>query len=589
MRASRYFLPTLREVPAEAELASHRLLLRGGFIRKEAAGVYAYLPLGYRVIRKIEQIVREESDRIGGIELFMPALVFQELMDETGRSGLDILFRLKDRSDRTFTLGFTHEEIITDIVRHAIKAYGQMPLLLYQIQTKFRDEPRPRGGIIRAREFLMYDGYSFHATTEDLDRFYQAIWEAYEHIFQRVGLPAVAVEAEAGAIGGSQNHEFMVIAEDGEDKVLRCETCGYAANAERCELRDPHCDPPNTASVPPAQVVSTPGARTVEEVTAFLAIRPDRLVKTLLMRADGQPVAALVRGDHELNPNKLLHALSAQSLEMMDAQTIERLTGAPVGFSGPVGLEKKIDMIADYEIGGLQDFVVGGNQHNTHLIHVCWGRDFPEPQWADLRVAADGDACPKCDAGHLREVHGIEVGHIFQLGTKYSTAMGANFSNESGNLKPILMGCYGLGVSRCLAAIVETSHDADGIIFPITVAPFAVVLILVNPEDDVQRSAADSLYETLVAREVEVLYDDRRERSGVKFKDADLIGIPLQIVVGRTAAEGKVEVRRRADKKPQQLPLGEAAQAIARLISDEKLKLQRGSPPEYRPPAADAG
>jgi prolyl-tRNA synthetase len=574
MRASQYFLPTLREVPAEAELASHRLLLRGGFIRKEAAGVYVYLPLGYRIIRKIEQIMREESNRIGGIELFMPALVSQELLAETGRGSLDILFRLRDRSDHPFTLGFTHEEIVTDVVRHAIKAYGQMPLLLYQMQTKFRDEPRPRGGLLRAREFLMYDGYSFHASAEDLDRFYQIIRQAYERIFQRMGLPAIAVEAEAGAIGGSENHEFMVIAEGGEDKVLQCARCGYAANAERCELSSSPCEPPDTASVPHPQFVPTPGARTVEEVTAFLGVDSTRLVKTLLMWVGGKPVAALVRGDRELNPNKLLRAVGAQTMEMMDAPSIERLTGASVGFAGPVGLAKSIQIIADAELRRLQGFVVGANQVDAHMIHVCSGRDFPEPQWADLRVAVDSDPCPKCDGGHLREVHGIEVGHIFQLGTKYSDAMGATFSDEQGHLKPILMGCYGLGISRCLAAIVETAHDADGIIFPITAAPFEAVLILVNPEDDVQRSAADGLYEGLCARAVEMLYDDRDERSGVKFKDADLIGIPLQIVVGRTTAENKIEVRWRSDKKPQHLPLQQAAETIARLITHEKAKHQ---------------
>ncbi|MEN3001102.1 MAG: proline--tRNA ligase [Armatimonadota bacterium] len=574
MRASRYFMPTLREVPAEAELVSHQLLLRGGFIRKQAAGVYVYLPLGWRVIRKIEQIVREETDRIGGIELFMPALVPQELLDETGRSELDILFRLKDRHGRPFTLGFTHEEIITDIVRHAVSSYRQMPLLLYQIQTKFRDEPRPRGGVIRAREFLMYDAYSFDVDEEAMERTYQAVRDAYFRMFQRMGLPTIIVEAEAGAIGGGRNEEYMVLAEGGEDKVLQCDTCGYGANAERCELPDPNLASPAIDNVPPMQQVATPNARTVQEVTAFLSTTADRLVKTLLMRVDGKPVAAMVRGDRELNPYKLMHALDGESVEMMDAASIEQMTGAPVGFSGPVGLPPDLPLLADYELKGLQDFITGANKADAHLIHVCWGRDFPEPRWADLRVAEAGDRCPRCPNGTLREVRGIEVGHIFQLGIKYSHAMNALFTDAQGNLKPILMGCYGLGVSRCLAAIAEAHHDEHGICFPITVAPFEVILILVNPEDTVQREAAEQLYAALLQQGVEVLYDDRDERSGVKFKDADLIGIPIQVVVGRAVQHGQVEVRLRADKSPQHVALADAPAHISALIHHLKQELE---------------
>jgi prolyl-tRNA synthetase len=574
MRASHYFMPTLREAPAEAELPSHRLLLRGGFIRKLAAGVYTYLPLGWRVIRKIEQIVREESDRIGGIELFMPALVPQELLDETGRSGLDILFRLKDRHERPFTLGFTHEEVITDIIRHAVSSYRQMPLLLYQIQTKFRDEPRPRGGVIRAREFIMYDGYSFDTDENALETMYQKLREAYIRMFQRMGLPTLIVDAEAGAIGGGSNEEFMIIAPGGEDRVLQCDKSGYAANAERCELPDPKLTPPPIEGVPPAEKVATPNARTVEEVCAFLHTTPDRLVKTLLMRVDGKPVAALVRGDRELNPYKLMHALHGESVEMLDAETIQRLTGAPVGFAGPVGLPADLPLYADYELRGLQDFITGANEADAHLIHVCWGRDFPEPIWADLRVAQAGDPSPRHPEGILQEVRGIEVGHIFQLGTKYSQAMGALFTDAEGNQKPIIMGCYGLGVSRCLAAVVEAHHDEDGICFPITVAPFEVILILVNPEDAAQRAAAESLYDALQAHGVEVLYDDRDERSGVKFKDADLIGIPIQVVVGRAVQEGQVEVRLRADKTPDKLPLETAAAQIAERVRAMKVAYQ---------------
>ncbi len=565
MRASRYFVPTLREVPAEAELTSHRLLLRAGFIRKESAGVYVYLPLGWRVIRKIEQIVREETDRIGGIELFMPALVPQELLDETGRSGLDILFKLRDRHQRPFTLGFTHEEIITDIVRNFVSSYRQMPLLLYQIQTKFRDEPRPRGGVIRAREFIMYDAYSFDTDHEALERVYQALRRAYFRMFERMGLPTIIVDAEAGAIGGGSNEEYMIVADGGEDKVLQCDSCGYGANAERCELPDPALTPPVVDAIPPMEQVATPNARTVEEVTAFLNTTADRLVKTLLMRVDGAPVAALVRGDRELNPYKLMHALDGESVEMMDAETIEQITKAPVGFAGPVGLPADLPILADHELRGLQDFITGANAEDAHLVHVCWGRDFTEPRWADLRVAQAGDRCARCADGILREVRGIEVGHIFQLGTKYSEAMGAQFTDGEGNLHPIIMGCYGLGVSRCLAAIVEVHHDKDGIRFPISVAPFEVVLILVNSEDEAQRAVAERLYEQFSQAGFEVFYDDRDERSGVKFKDADLIGIPIQVVVGRGVQEGQVEVRLRADKTPEQVPIEEAMARVGEL------------------------
>lgn len=570
MRATYYFTPTLREVPAEAELASHRLLLRGGFIRKLASGVYIYLPLGWRVIRKIEQIVRKETDRIGGCELFMPALVPQELLDETGRSGLDILFRLKDRNQRPFTLGFTHEEVITDIVRHTVSSYRQMPLLLYQIQTKFRDEPRPRGGVIRAREFIMYDAYSFDTDTEALEQMYHHLKIAYIRMFQRMGLPTIIVEAEAGAIGGGSNEEFMIVADGGEDKVLQCDTCGYGANAEKCELPDPQLTPPPIENVPHAEQVATPNARTVEEVTAFFNTTPDRLVKTLLIRVDGKPVAALVRGDRELNPYKLQHAFDGETVEMMDAESIRALTNAPVGFAGPVGLPPDIPLIADYEIRGLQDFITGANAEDAHLVHVCWGRDFPEPRWADLRVAVAGDKCPRCTQGTLQEVRGIEVGHIFQLGTKYSEAMGALFTDAQGNQKPIIMGCYGLGVSRCLSAIAEAHHDADGICFPITVAPFEVVLILVNSEDATQRQTAEQLYTEMTQADIEVFYDDRDERSGVKFKDADLIGIPIQVVVGRAVQENAVEVRLRTDKTPHRVALPQVVPHLQALIRELK-------------------
>jgi prolyl-tRNA synthetase len=484
MRASKLFFPTLREVPRDAELTSHQLLLRGGFIRNLAAGIYSYLPLGWRVHEKIAQVVREEADAFGGQEVHMPVLVPKELLDETGRSKVPVLFALKDKNERDFFLGFTHEEVITDIVRNAVSSWKQMPLYLYQIQTKERDEPRPRGGLIRGREFTMYDGYSFDSNEENLDKIYRANYRAYERIFLRCGLAYLAVEADPGAIGGSENHEFMILTPGGEDTVLRCESCGYAANAERAEILV--SEEPKSFEFLPSSVVATPGAHTVEEVCAFLKVEPTRLIKTILCVADGKPVAALVRGDRELNLPKFGRMLGTGDVALADAATVVRVSGAPVGFAGPVGLAAAVPIYADNELRLDANYVVGANQNDAHRINVTPEHDFAVTVWGDIRTAVAGDACPRCSDGVLTDARGIEVGHIFKLGTKYSKDMNALYQDEKGEKHPIIMGCYGLGVSRTMAAAIEAHSDENGIRWPISIAPFEVVIIVANAKDEEQ-------------------------------------------------------------------------------------------------------
>lgn len=564
MRASNLFFPTLREVPADAQMASHRLLLRGGFIRSVAAGIYDYLPLGYKVIKKIEKIVREEMDAQGALELLMPTMVPAELYQEGGRWDLDVLFRFKDRNSRDYSIGFTHEEVVTDVVRRDVRSYRELPLNLYQIQTKGRDEPRPRGGVVRGREFIMLDSYSFDRNWEDLDRAYDKIYVAFSRIYARCGLDAAVVEADSGAIGGKDSQEYMVICDAGEDTILICETCGYGANAEKCEIGERPVKK-SDEEMPAIELVDTPNTRTIDQVTSFLKKSPKRLVKTLIYKADGEVIAALVRGDREINEPKLRNALGAKSVEMADPETIIKLTGADVGFAGPVGL-KSVKIIADREIEGMVNFVVGGNKTDAHYVNVNLGRDFEVTQFADIRVATKGDACPKCSAT-LRTERGMEVGHIFKLGTRYSDAMNAKFLDDDGKEKPFIMGCYGMGVSRMLAAIPEAYNDKDGIIWPISVAPFEVAVIMLNSDDEAQCNAATRLYEELQENGVDVLLDERDERPGVKFKDADLMGAPIQVVVGRLAAEGKVEISLRSTKNKEEVLLDEATDHILELRS----------------------
>jgi len=544
MRQSQLLIPTLREDPGEAEIVSHRLMLRAGMIRKVAAGIYTYLPLGLRVIRKVERIIREELNRTGAQEVLMPIASPAELWQETGRWDFygKELFRLKDRHERDFCLGPTHEEVITDLVRREVRSYRQLPANFYQIQTKFRDEIRPRFGLMRGREFIMKDAYSFDADEAGAKESYRKMYEAYKAIFTRCGLTFRPVEADTGLIGGTSSHEFMVLADTGEEGIAVCDACDYAANIERAELQE-HAHKPPPETLREKRRVPTPGKKTVEEVTAFLKVPATQLVKTLLYRADGKTVAVLIRGDHEVNEVKLRKALGATDLVMADAATVEKLTGAPVGFAGPLGLSG-ITMLADLAVKPLTNVVVGGNAPDAHWVDVTPGRDFTPDRYADIRNAMAGDACPRC-AKPLRIVRGIEVGHVFMLGTKYSEKMKATYLDKQSQERLIVMGCYGIGVGRTAAAAIEQNHDAKGIIWPAPIAPFHVHVLPLADKGKVLE-AAIAIETELEKAGVEVLVDDRDERPGVKFNDADLIGCPYQVVIGeKNLSQGLMELKER--------------------------------------------
>ncbi len=543
MRFSQLLIPTLREDPAEAETVSHRLMLRAGFIRKVAAGIYTYLPLGLRVIRKIEQIIREEMNRAGAQELLMPVASPAELWRETGRwdyYGKELL-RFKDRHERDFCLGPTHEEVITDLFRREVKSYRQLPVNFYQIQTKFRDEIRPRFGLMRGREFIMKDAYSFDRDEEGARISYQKMYDAYTRVFTRCGLTFRAVEADTGLIGGDVSHEFMVLAETGEATVVYSEAGTYAANVERAELL-----PPTTGDQSPSlplTATATPNRRTVEEVTRFMKIGAQQLVKTLLYKGDKQVVAVLVRGDHDVNEVKLARLLRVTDVELAAPEQVKEITGAPLGFAGPIGL-KEVRILADHGVKAMRNFVVGANQGDTHYINANWDRDFSVDQFADLRNARSGDPSPRGD-GTLTLAKGIEVGQVFLLGTKYSKAMSATILDEQGQERLAIMGCYGIGVGRTAAAAIEQNHDAKGIIWPTPIAPFHVQLLPLSPSAPVLQ-LAEQLHEQLSAAGIEVLWDDRDERAGVKFNDADLLGTPFQLVLGdKGLAQGVVEWKSR--------------------------------------------
>jgi prolyl-tRNA synthetase len=548
-------------------------MARAGMIRRTAAGVYSYLPLGWRVHEKIAEIVREEMNRIGAIEVFMPVLVPKELLEESGRDKVDVLFYLKDRNRRDFALGFTHEEVVTDIVRSFVGSWKQLPLSLYQIQTKFRDEPRPRGGLIRGREFTMKDSYSFDLDEAGVQKSFSLHRQAYERIFQRCGVEYLVVEADSGAIGGSQSNEFMILAESGEDTVLRCDACGYAANAERAEVGGQEAVLAGPiewkADEPKSSVVATPGAHTVAQVCEFLGVGEEKIVKTIVCRAGERRVAALVRGDRELNLPKLGRFLG-QAAELADPATVVEVSGAPVGFAGPVGL-KDCEIVLDAELVGTAGMVVGANQNDAHRVDVEPGVDFRPNAVADIRTAIAGDLCgkPGCQ-GRYTDAHGIEVGHIFNLGTRYSAMMGAQVQGADGQNRDVVMGCYGLGISRTAAAIVEAHHDENGIVWPSSVAPFEAVILLLNPKDELQRSAAEKVYQELRDAGVDVLLDDRDERPGFKFKDADLIGYPVRVVVGRGAAEGLAEVSLRSVLGvKEEVELAEAIRRVQSVLSKD--------------------
>lgn len=569
MKTSQLLIPTLREDPGEAETVSHRLMLRAGLIRKTAAGIYTYLPLGLRVIRKIEQIIREEMNRAGAQELLMPIASPAELWKETGRweyYGKELL-RFKDRHERDFCLGPTHEEVITDLFRREVRSYRQLPLNFYQIQTKFRDEIRPRFGLMRGREFIMKDAYSFDADDAGAKISYQKMYDAYTRIFTRCGLTFRAVEADTGLIGGDVSHEFMVLAETGEATVAYSDQGSYAANLERAEVLPPSVleDEAPRPLIP----VSTPQCRTVEEVTAFLTISSKQLVKTLLYRADKDIVAVLIRGDHELNEVKLARLLRVTEVQLADPDTVSRVTAAPVGFAGPIGLTEG-RILADHAIQMMRNIVVGANRADTHYVNANWGRDFTVDQFADLRNAQAGDPSPR-GPGFLTLAKGIEVGQVFLLGTKYSKSMNATILDDQGKERLAIMGCYGIGVGRTAAAAIEQNHDEKGIIWPLPIAPFHIHLLPVS-QSAKTADAVGRLYTDLLAEGFEALWDDRDDRAGVKFNDADLIGAPFQIVIGdKGLADGVVELKVRRSGVKSRIAPSDVVAHLLRLFADTGL------------------
>ncbi len=545
MRWSSALIPTLKEVPAEAEIASHKLMIKAGLIRKVASGLYNFLPLGFKIYYKIENIIREEMDKAGALEILMPIMTPAELWHETGRWNLygKELMRLKDRADREFALGPTHEEVVTDLARTEIKSYRDMPKNFYQIRNKFRDEIRPRFGVMRSREFVMKDAYSFDRNEPCAEESYKKMFEAYIKIFSRCGLNFRAVEADSGNIGGSFSHEFMALAASGEDTLINCPACGYAADREKAEGASPFCG--NEKEVlKPLEKVSTPGQHTVEQVTGFLNKKASELVKTLLYMADGKPVAALVKGDDELHEIKLHRFLGVTELVMMTAQQVEEFSKAPVGFAGPVGLTG-MKIFADNAVSKLRNFVTGANEKDMHYANANFDRDFKINKFLDLRVPKEGDLCVKCGSA-LVSLKGIVVGHTYKLGTKYSKSMKAEFLDEDGKRKLMVMGCYGIGLARVIAAAIEQGNDASGIIWPMAISPYQVIITALNYKDEKIKLFADSIYEEFKAKGVEVIIDDRDMSAGFKFKDAELIGIPVRITVGnKTVNEGLFEIKLR--------------------------------------------
>jgi len=571
MRYSQYLLPTLKEIPSEADVPSHQLMFRAGMIRKLASGIYSYLPLGLRAIQKVESIIREEMNRAGAIEVLLPFVQPAEIWQESHRweeYGKELL-RVRDRHNRDYCLGPTHEEVITDIARREIRSYRQMPINLYQIQTKFRDEIRPRFGVMRAREFIMKDAYSFDVDEKGADESYQKMVDAYTRIFTRCGLKFKMVEAESGVIGGTFSHEFMVLAETGEETIVSCTHCSYAANIEKAEFKRPEASGRilDKELLKPFQKVLTPDKRTVEEVTQFLQVSPKDLIKTLIFDTDKGCIAALVRGDHEISEKKLKAVLGTENLQLAGEEMVEELTHAPKGFAGPIGLS--IPMIADMDIQKMVNFITGANEKDAHLIHVNLMRDFEVAQFVDIRKFSPGDRCPLCGK-ETRIDKGIEVGHTFKLGTKYSKAMGATYLDNQGKEKEIVMGCYGIGLGRTVAAAIEQSYDQNGIIFPMPITPFQILLLPVNLKIDRLRETAEQLYQNLLEEGVEVLYDDREETPGVKFKDADLIGMPLRVTLGeKNLKKGLVEVKKRRTGEILLVKKEEAIPKIKEMIAQE--------------------
>jgi prolyl-tRNA synthetase len=565
MRYSQLLLPTTKETPAEADVVSHQLLVRGGFIRKLTSGMYSYLPLGFLALQKVIEIVRQEMNRAGAQEILMPMVQPGDLWQESGRwqkYGPELL-RFKDRHGREYCLGPTHEEVVTDIARRELQSYRQLPVNLYQIQTKFRDEIRPRFGLMRGREFVMKDGYSFDMDDAGASRSYEIMRQAYTRIFKRCGLEFRAVEADSGAIGGSFSHEFMVLAETGEDTLVICNACEYAANVEKAAISLPVAQPAECA-LAVLDKVATPGLKQVDKVAAFLNVQPQDLIKTMIYLADGVPVAALVRGDREVQAVKLKNLLGVDDVEAMSEDQVWQQTKLPVGYMGPMGLALKV--VADQEVMRMVNAVAGANEKGFHCTGVNPGRDFTPDIVGDLRQIASDDCCPLC-GGSLGLKEGIEVGHIFKLGTKYSEAMEAKFQDSDGLEKPFIMGCYGIGVSRVVAAAIEQNHDAKGIIFPVPLAPYQVIILNLDLKDVAFCQAAETLYAALRDQGLDVLYDDRDERPGSKFNDADLLGIPYRLTVGKTfAKEGKVELRSRRSGETETLNVDAAVALLVELV-----------------------
>lgn len=571
---SKMYMPTLREVPSEAEIPSHQLLLRAGMIRKLVSGVYSYLPLGYRAIKKVEKVVREEMDRADAQELLMSAIQPRELWEASGRwanFGPE-MWRLRDRNDREFCLGPTHEEYFTDLIKDEIKSYKQLPLNIYQIQTKYRDEKRPRFGLMRCREFIMKDAYSFDVDEEAMKVAYENMWEAYDRVFTRLRLNYKVVQGDTGAMGGKVSHEFMAMSDVGEGLIAYCKDCDFAATDEKSEVV--YSIPSKEEELKAVEKVLTPEVKTIDALVEFFGIKKHNFGKALVYKASGKPVVVVVPGDRELNETKLANYLKVpgHELEMADEDMIKDISGANKGFTGPVGLKKEVKVLIDKRVTTIKNLVVGANETDYHLINVNYGRDFVAEVVEDLLLVQEGDSCPKCG----KELHmdrGIEVGNIFQLGTKYSDSLGAKFLDENGKEKPFVMGSYGIGVSRSVAAVVEQYHDEKGICWPFIVAPYHVIITVVNSKNDEQKNLGEEIYKTLKTKGIEVMLDDRNERVGVKFNDRDLIGIPVQITVGKRAAEEIVEFSLRKSEEKQEVKVGSLEELIFAAFEEEGFSL----------------
>ena len=563
MRVSNLFFATQREVPADAEIPSHKLMLRAGLIRKMSSGIYAYMPMGFKVYKNVEKVIREEMDRAGAQELIMPALLPAEAYQASGRwekFGPE-MFRMSDRGGRPFCLGPTHEEPFTEAVRDTFRSYKNLPVTLYQIQHKYRDEKRPRFGVIRSREFVMKDAYSFDVDEEGLDKSYKIMYDAYRRIFDRLGLDYTVVDADSGAMGGSGSQEFMVKSPIGEDAICFCDACGYAANEEKASCKEGEAD---TAAELPVERIHTPDVKTIEELIAFMNTTPDKFVKTILYNIDGKIVAVMVRGDRDINETKLGNIYDAMEMDLASFEDVERITGAKVGFAGPVGLKEKIEVVMDSEVAGMKNFIVGACETDYHLKNVNIGRDFTPDIVKDVKNVKQGDLCPKCGQP-LGMARGVEVGHIFKLGTKYSDSLGCVYLDKEGKEQSMVMGCYGIGVSRTIAAIIEQYNDEDGIKWPAIAAPYKVIVIPTKTNDEEIMGLAEKLYNAYIDAGYETLIDDRNERPGVKFKDADLLGIPLRVTVGRRASEGIVELKYRMDGVAEEADFEQALAAAGKI------------------------